>query len=475
MGARVSARFPTEEEIIKLNSCIENVRATIDSDKREGKRRNCCVVTYGCQQNEADSEQIAGMAVEMGYNLTDFTDQADLIIVNTCAVREHAEKKVFSITGGYKHLKDANPELVIGICGCMVSEEKNAEKFKKSYPYVDFTFGTESLWKFPEILDVVINGKKRSFVKNTGDEVICERTPTVRKSSFTSWLSIMYGCNNFCTYCIVPYVRGRERSRRPEDILKEAKQLVSEGYKEITLLGQNVNSYGKEYGVSFASLIKQIAELDGDFIIRFMSSHPKDMSDELIQVISECPKIERHIHLPFQSGSTRVLKLMNRHYTREDYLALIRRLREKNPDISLSADVMVGFPGETEEDFEDTLNLIREVRFDMMFSFIYSPRDGTPAAKEVQMSEKEKTDRYLRLLKVQEPIAEEMAQRFVGRTEKVLVEGRSKNNKEMFTGRDSGLKIVLFEGNDEMTGRFADIEITEAHAFALYGKVIKVY
>jgi tRNA-2-methylthio-N6-dimethylallyladenosine synthase len=475
MSTRVPARVPTEEELLKLNASIDNVRKTIDKEKSNGKRRNCCVVTYGCQQNEADSEQVAGMAVEMGYNLTETTEDADLIIVNTCAVREHAEKKVFSITGGYKHLKDANPELIIGICGCMVSEEKNAEKFKKSYPYVDFTFGTESLWKFPEILDVVVNKKKRSFILNSGDEVICERTPSSRKSTFTAWLSIMYGCNNFCTYCIVPYVRGRERSRRPEVIVEEAKQLISQGYKEITLLGQNVNSYGKEYGVSFASLIKQIAELDGDFIIRFMSSHPKDMSDELIQVIAECPKIERHIHLPFQSGSSRVLKLMNRHYTKEDYLALIKRIRDKNPDISLSADVMVGFPGETEEDFQETLDLIRQVEFDMMFSFIYSPREGTPAAKEVQMSEKDKTDRYLRLLKVQEPIAEQRAQRFVGRVEKVLVEGRSKNNNEKFTGRDSGLKIILFDGNDEMTGKFADIEITEAHAFALYGKVIRVY
>lgn len=471
---KYGAREITAEESERQKECARRVYEKITSERDGGERRACCVVTYGCQQNEADGERIAGMAQEMGYTLTDEPAEADLIVVNTCAVRDHAEKKALSVTGGYKHLKAKNPALKIGVCGCMVSQPKMAEKIKNSYPYVDFTFGTEALWKFPEILCGCVFSGKRSFTENTGDAVISEEIPVSRKSDFAAWVSIMYGCNNFCTYCIVPYVRGRERSRRPEEIIKETEGLVRDGYKEITLLGQNVNSYGKEYGVDFSDLLGEICKIDGDFIVRFMTSHPKDVPDKLIKTIAENPKIERHFHLPMQSGSDRVLKEMNRKYTSETYVALAEKLRREVPDISLSTDIIVGFPGETEEDFDCTLDVIRRVGFDMMFSFIYSKREGTPAAKsEHQVPDEVKTERFLRMLKVQEPIAEQRSQRYVGKTVRVLCEGRSKNNPDKFTGRDTGLKIVLFDGDDSMTGKFVDIKISEAHAFALYGEAVK--
>ena len=468
------ARKITDEEIKLQAECTEKVRAKITSEREAGARRACCVVTYGCQQNEADGERIAGMAREMGYTITYSPEEADLIIVNTCAVRDHAEKKALSVTGGYKHLKVKNPELKIGVCGCMVSQEKMSEKLKKSYPYVDFVFGTESIWRFPEILCRNTFTSKRGFYENTGDEVISEEIPVERKSDFSAWVSVMYGCNNFCTYCIVPYVRGRERSRRPEDIIDEIKGLVADGYKEITLLGQNVNSYGKEYGVDFADLLSEICKIEGDYVIRFMTSHPKDVSDKLIDVIAANPKIERHFHLPVQSGSDRILKAMNRHYDAEKYLAAVDKIKEKIPDVSLSTDIIVGFPGETEEDFEATLEILRKVKYDMIFSFIYSKRDGTPAARsEEQIPDEIKTARFLRMLKVQEPIADERAARYKGREVRVLCEGRSKNNEAMFTGRDSGMKIVLFEGDESMTGKFVNVKITEARAFGMSGDVVK--
>lgn len=467
------ARKITEEEIKRQADCTAKVRERILSERDGGARRACCVVTYGCQQNEADGERIAGMARDMGYTITYTPEDAELIIVNTCAVRDHAEKKALSVTGGYKHLKVKNPDLKIGVCGCMVSQEKMSEKLKKSYPYVDFVFGTESIWRFPEILCRNLFTEKRGFYENTGDEVISEEMPVERKSSFSAWVSIMYGCNNFCTYCIVPYVRGRERSRRPEDIIKEVEQLVDDGYKEITLLGQNVNSYGKEYGVDFADLLYDICKIDGDYVLRFMTSHPKDVSDKLIDVIAQNPKIERHFHLPVQSGSDRMLKAMNRHYDTEKYLAAVNKIREKVPDISLSTDIIVGFPGESEEDFEATLDILRKVKYDMIFSFIYSKRDGTPAARSTeQVPDDVKTARFLRMLKVQEPIADERAARYKGQVVRVLCEGRSKNNEAMFTGRDSGMKIVLFEGDESMTGRFVDVKITEARAFGMTGVVV---
>ncbi len=470
------ARPETEDEIRYIEECSNRVLTLNNIAKQNGKRRNACVVTYGCQQNEADGERIAGMAKKMGYTIVDDPNIADLIVVNTCAVREHAEQKALSVTGGYKHLKNSNEDLILCLCGCMASEKHIQTKVKNSYPYVDITFATEAMWRFPELVCKVMENGKRLFVENYGDEVISETMNVERKSTYSAWVSIMYGCNNFCTYCIVPYVRGRERSRKPECIIEEIKGLVNDGYKEIVLLGQNVNSYGKEYNVTFAQLLEDICKIDGDFIIRYMSSHPKDCSPDLVRVIRDNPKIERHFHLPVQSGSSRLLKMMNRNYTREKYLEEIKLIKEQIPDVALSSDIIVGFPGETEEDFNETLTLLEEVKYDMLFNFIYSKREGTPAARSnEQIPEEVKTERFLRLVKVQEKIAEELAQRFVGKVEKVLVEGKSKTNESVYTGRNSAMKIVLFDGDDSMIGHFADIRIDEGHAFVLNGTVLKVY
>ena len=439
----------------------------------EGKGYAACVVTYGCQQNEADSERIAGMLHESGYDIVKEPALADVIIVNTCAVREHAEERALSITGGYKHLKNARPQLKIGVCGCMVSKEDMSEKIKKSYPYIDFVFGTEKLSHLPEILHRSYENKKRIFVPNDGELAIPEGLPVVRESNFRAWVSIMYGCNNFCTYCIVPYVRGRERSRRPEMILAEVRELVESGVKEITLLGQNVNSYGKEFGgeCNFATLLSHICEIEGDFTVRFMTSHPKDASRELIDVMAANPKIARHFHLPVQSGSDRMLKAMNRHYDREQYLALVDYMREKMPDIAITTDIIVGFPSETEEDFEDTLSLMKRVKYDMIFSFIYSPRTGTPAAKMEQLPEKVKTERMGRLLALQNELLEEKNEAYVGKTMRVLVEGASKTNEKKMSARTEGNRIVLFDGDESLTGKFINVKITKASPFALFGEM----
>lgn len=441
----------------------------------EGRALSACVVTYGCQQNEADSERIAGMLSESGYGIVKDTSLADVIIVNTCAVREHAEERAFSITGGYKHLKEARPWLKIGMCGCMASKADTSEKIKKSYPYIDFVFGTEKLAELPEILYRAISGGKRVFVPNNGDIEIAEGLPVVRESDFRAWVSIMYGCNNFCTYCIVPYVRGRERSRRPEKIIEEVEELAKSGCREITLLGQNVNSYGKEFSdeCNFADLLSRICEIDGDFIVRFMTSHPKDASKELIDVMAENPKIAKHFHLPVQSGSDRILKEMNRHYDRETYLSLVEYMRERMPDIAISTDIIVGFPDETEEDFLDTLDLMRKVKYDMIFSFIYSPRTGTPAAKMEQVDDKIKSERMERLLKLQNELLAEKNLSYVGKTMRVLVEGRSKTNTEKMSARTEGNRIVLFDGDDSLTGNFAYIRITKSAPFALFGEIVK--
>lgn len=441
----------------------------------EGRSLSACVVTYGCQQNEADSERIAGMLSESGYGIVKDTSLADVIIVNTCAVREHAEERAFSITGGYKHLKEARPWLKIGMCGCMASKADTSEKIKKSYPYIDFVFGTEKLAELPEILYRAISGGKRVFVPNNGDIEIAEGLPVVRESDFRAWVSIMYGCNNFCTYCIVPYVRGRERSRRPEKIIEEVEELAKSGCREITLLGQNVNSYGKEFSdeCNFADLLSRICQIEGDFIVRFMTSHPKDASKELIDVMAENPKMAKHFHLPVQSGSDRILKEMNRHYDRETYLSLVEYMRERMPDIAISTDIIVGFPGETEEDFLDTLDLMRKVKYDMIFSFIYSPRTGTPAAKMEQVDDKIKSERMERLLKLQNELLAEKNLSYVGKTMRVLVEGRSKTNTEKMSARTEGNRIVLFDGDDSLTGNFAYIRITKSAPFALFGEIVK--
>jgi tRNA-2-methylthio-N6-dimethylallyladenosine synthase len=358
----------------------------------------------------------------------------------------------------------------------MVSKSDMSDKIKHSYPYIDIVFGTENLWKLPEILYRTMKEDKRMFFPNVGAPVVAEGIPVQRESGYKAWVSIMYGCNNFCTYCIVPYVRGRERSRRPEEIVKEVRELVASGYKEITLLGQNVNSYGKEFGdeCDFAELLSRICEIEGDFLVRFMTSHPKDASHKLIDVMAANDKIAKHFHLPVQSGSDRILKEMNRHYDREAYLSLIRYMREKMPDICISTDIIVGFPGETDADFEDTLSIVKEVGYDMMYSFIYSKRTGTPAAEmENQIPESITGERFARLIDTQNEISLTKNQPYTDKTVKVLVDGRSKNNPDKFSGRTEGNKIVLFDGDDSMTGHFVMVHITEAQTFALKGDVVK--
>lgn len=466
-----------------INSLVppEVMRRTFDfSDKmrslnekrslERGKRMRAYVMTFGCQQNEADSEKLAGMAKQMGYETVSEPENADLILVNTCAVREHAEQKALSTIGQFKHLKANNPELMIGVCGCMVTQPHRCDEIKRSYPYVDFIFGTSGLHRLPELLyEKTVKGK-RIFCPEEEEYLVAEGLGTDRESTYRAWVSIMYGCNNFCSYCIVPYVRGRERSRRMEDIVSEVQGLAEQGYKDITLLGQNVNSYAKGTDYDFADLMARLARIEGDFKLRFMTSHPKDASKKLIDVMAENEKIARHFHLPLQSGSDKILSAMNRHYDKKQYLETVRYLRERMPDITITTDIIVGFPGETDKDFEDTLDMLREVRYDMIFSFIYSPRKGTPAAEMEQLPEKVKSERFARLLEVQNRISLEKNLPLVGRTVSVLCDGVSKNNDALLSGRTEGNKIVFFEGERSDEGKYLNIKIDRAEAFALYGK-----
>ena len=451
---------------------MEKVRAM-----HGGEERYALVRTYGCQQNEADSEYLIGMLEKMGYTPTEDEKAADLILVNTCAVREHAELKALSITGQFKHLKEQKRELLIGMCGCMVSQEHRKEDVKHKYPYVDFLFGTSQLYAFPEILyKKIVTGKRQLCAGDGGDGHIAEGLPIHRASAFKAWLSIMYGCNNFCTYCIVPYVRGRERSRDPERILEDAKALAASGVKEITLLGQNVNSYGKDLPkpLSFAELLRRVCAIESDFIVRFMTSHPKDATRELVDVMAENKKIAKAFHLPLQSGSDAILRKMNRNYTAEKYLDLVAYMREKMPDIALTSDIIVGFPGETEEDFEETLRVLETAQYDNIYSFIYSPRKGTPAAK---MPDRVPPDvssaRFARLLDTQMAISNKQNREYVGKTVKVLVEGYSKTDGSKLTGRSEKNRLVHFEGPAELIGNFADVRVTSAETFALFGEFLK--
>ncbi len=444
-------------------------------EKANGHKRKAFVLTFGCQQNEADSERLAGMAVAMGYELVKTPDAADFIIVNTCAIREHAELKALSTIGQYKHIKTKNPELVIAVCGCMVTQEHRKDDIKFKYPYVDFVFGTSSIHRMPQLLWDKLEKGKRLYCPEEAEYMVAEGIPVTRESNYKAWLSVMYGCNNFCSYCIVPYVRGRERSRRKEDILEEFKQLVSEGYKDITLLGQNVNSYGKDNGdgCDFADLLKLLCQVEGDYKIHFMTSHPKDATRKLIDVMAEEEHMAKHFHLPMQSGSDRVLKAMNRHYDTAHYMSIVDYMRQKMPDVAITSDIIVGFPGETEVEFEMTLDMLRKVKFDMLYSFIYSPRKGTPAAElEAQIPKKTQNNRFERLLAVQNEIALEKNMPLVGKTLRVLCDGESKTNSELYSGRTEQSKIVFFEGKENDVGQFINVEITKAEAFALYGKRI---
>ena len=466
----------SEQELQKQKEYTAKVRAAVETAAFErGAPLRFRVVTYGCQQNEADSERIAGMLSEMGYEKTESEKDADIIIVNTCAVREHAEKRALSVTGQYKHLKEKNPALMIGVCGCMVSQEHRLDDIKYRYPYVDFAFGTSYLWRLPEIVCDRMDRRKRLFLLDTDDEGnIAEDIPVLRECRYRAWLSIMYGCNNFCTYCVVPHVRGRERSRYKEDILKEAKELIADGVTDITLLGQNVNSYGhglyEDYG--FPELLADINALDGDFTLRFMTSHPKDATKKLIDTMAACEKVAPQLHLPLQSGSDRVLQRMNRHYTFSSYKALVDYAREKIPSLTLTSDIMVGFPGETDQDFEDTLSALRTIKYDMVYSFIYSRRKNTPAAEYGdQIPEEIKGERFRRMLDVQSDIGLQINESYVGKTVRVLCDGQSKNDAGMMSGRTDGGKNACFSG-DTGEGEYVQVKITEARPFVLMGEKI---
>ena len=433
------------------------------------------VDTYGCQQNEADSETLRGMLREMGYVFTGSEAEADVILINTCAVREHAEKRVLGNLGALTHIKRAHPGQIIGVCGCMVQQPAMAEKIKKSYRHVDLVFGVHDLWRFPTLLRQVLLERGRLFSVKDDGGAVAEGLPVSRSGKPKAWLSIMSGCNNYCSYCIVPYVRGRERSRRPERILADAKQLISEGYKDITLLGQNVNSYGKdlEDWEDFSELLRKVAELDGDFLIRFMTSHPKDAGDRLFSAMAGCRNIARHIHLPFQAGSDRILRAMNRGYTRQAYLTLIDKVRRAMPDVVITSDVIVGFPGETEAEFEDTLRVIESVRFDALFTFLYSKRSGTPAAEmedPVPMAEKKR--RFSRLLAIQNAISEEKHARYVGSVQRVLVDGMSDNPQFPLNARTNGGRLVHLAGGPDLIGSFTEANITGNNMWSLFGEIL---
>ena len=465
--------FKIEKELVDTQLDICEKIKSLNREKYKGSRPGYYIQTFGCQQNEADSERLAGLCLLMGYEPCADPADAKLILVNTCAVREHAEKKALSIIGQTKHIKDACPDTVIGVGGCMVTQQHRADKLKNSYPYVSFTFDTGALHLLPELVFGALKGEKRRFVISE-EYGIAEGIPTYREKPFKAWLSVMYGCNNFCSYCIVPYVRGRERSRSPEAIIEEAKGLISGGALDITLLGQNVNSYGKDIGgTNISSLIRQICALEGDFKLHFMTSHPKDASDELIETVAREDKVAKHFHLPVQSGSDRILAAMNRKYTAEKYLGVIDRMRAACPDISITSDIIVGFPGETEEDFEATLELMRRVRYDMVFSFIYSPREGTPAARmENQVPPEVTRERMARLLELQDSICYERNRRFVGRRITALCEEVSKNDPSMMTARADSPRPIHFKGDESYIGTNVELEIYDSDTYSLYGRLV---
>ena len=441
----------------------------------EGRTMLAMVDTYGCQQNEADSEKLRGYLAEMGFGFTQDEFATDIVLVNTCAVREHAEMRVLGNVGALNHSKKAKPGQIIAVCGCMVQQEHMAQKIKMSYPVVDLVFGPHELWRFPELLERVLDSGKRVF--STADDTgsVAEGIPTARVDKVKAWLSIMYGCNNFCTYCIVPYVRGRERSRRPEDVVAEARELIEAGYKEITLLGQNVNSYGRDLGgeVDFADLIRMIDAIPGDYLIRFMTSHPKDATEKLFKTMAECRHCAHQLHLPVQSGSDRILKAMNRSYDSEKYLRQVELARSYMPDLVLTTDIIVGFPGETDEDFEDTIRLVERVRYDAMFTFIYSKRVGTPAATMPDpYTREQKQVHFDRLMDVSNRISGEKHKEYEGQTLRVLVDGETGRDEYNLSSRTNGGRLVHLRGDTGLIGRFIDVKITASNTWALYGEPV---
>ncbi len=453
-------------ESINLKKITEEVKAVISD-----RKRYAYVLTFGCQQNEADSEKIRGLSRLMGYDITDTPENADLIVVNTCAIRKHAEMKALSTLGRFKALKKKKPDLIIGVVGCMAAEAHVADMLKKDFHYISFTLEPGQIHNMPKLIRKSLYEHKRSFVFEQDCNDIIEGIEQERLSQHKAWVSVMYGCNNFCTYCIVPYVRGGERSRDSKAVIRECEELIKKGYKEITLLGQNVNSYKSD--TDFAELLERVANIEGDFIIRFMTSHPKDVSDRLISVLGRYKeKIAPCFHLPLQSGSDSILKKMNRTYNTEGYLDTVRKIREAVPGIALTSDIIVGFPGESEDDFKATLNILSCVRFDMVYSFIYSLREGTKAAvMENQIDDITKSERMTRLLELQCKISLEKNMEYVGKTVKVLVDSvKSDNGKRICSARTLSNKLVHFENQNSDIGEFTNVKIVRAGDFELYGE-----
>ncbi|MGN0376627.1 MAG: tRNA (N6-isopentenyl adenosine(37)-C2)-methylthiotransferase MiaB [Suilimivivens sp.] len=439
-----------------------------------GRKPTCCVTTFGCQMNARDSEKLSGILEKVGYELIEDED-ADFVIYNTCTVRDNANQRVYGRLGHLNSLKKKNPHKKIALCGCMMQEPSVIEKIRKSYGFVDLIFGTHNIYKFAELLTAMFEADGMIIDIWQDTDQIVEDLPAQRKYSFKSGINIMFGCNNFCSYCIVPYVRGRERSRNPKDIVREIEHLVADGVVEIMLLGQNVNSYGKnlEEPMSFAQLLKEVEKIEGLQRIRFMTSHPKDLSDELIQVMKESKKICRHLHLPLQSGSTRILNQMNRRYTKEQYLALAEKIRREIPDIAITTDIIVGFPGETPEDVDETIDVIRKVQYDNAFTFIYSKRTGTPAAAmENQVPEKVVKEGFDRLLKVVQDTARERVSLLQGQTLDALVEEVNEQDESLLTGRLSNNTIVHFKGGKELIGQIVPVYLKECHGFYYFGELV---
>lgn len=479
----ISGAVP-EEETLRQRYFMAKCRKLLqEKEQKLGRPLSISILTVGCQMNAKDSEKLLGIAREIGYQEAEAEEAADLVIYNTCTVRENANQRVYGRLGYLNSLKRTNPELMIGLCGCMVQEASVVETIKKSYRFVDMVFGTHNIFRLAEILYRAMTSNGMVIDVWEGTDQIVEDLPAERKYAFKSGVNIMFGCNNFCSYCIVPYVRGRERSRNPEDILQEIRELVADGVIEVMLLGQNVNSYGKKYGqydtdssetaeMTFAQLLQEVEKIDGLERIRFMTSHPKDLSDDLIAVMRDSKKICRHLHLPLQSGSSRILKQMNRHYTKEQYLALAGKIRQEIPDISLTTDIIVGFPGETEEDFQETLDVVRQVQFDSAFTFIYSKRTGTPAASmEDQVPEAVVHERFDRLLKVVQEIAVKMSGRDTGTVQKALVEGVDEKNTSLLTGRLSNNVMVHFPGDKSLIGKIVSVKLDESKGFYYLGSL----
>ena len=432
-----------------------------------------CVDTFGCQQNVADGERLMGMLEACGFTFTQEPGQADLVILNTCAVREHAEQRVFGNLGMLTHTKKDNPDQVIVLCGCMAQEPRVSQRVKESYRHVDLVFGPQALWRFPELLYRVYEQRRRVFSVEEEDGSIAEGIPVVRERGVKAWVSVMYGCNNFCSYCIVPYVRGRERSRRPEAVVAEVRELVESGYKDITLLGQNVNSYNGGDGYDFADLLAEIDQIPGDYRIRFMSSHPKDATRKLFDTMARCTHVAKQLHLPVQSGSDRVLREMNRRYTRAQYLELVNYARSVMPGLVITSDIIIGFPGETEEEAMETVSLVDEVGYDALFTFIYSPRPGTKAAQMPDpVSRAEKQKWFDKLLEVQNARSAALHAAYVGKTVRVLCDGESDDADYPIAARTDGNRLVRLKGDASLIGRFVDVQITKSNTWALYGEPV---